>query len=153
MNAIKQITDTNEIEAIIASCKICRIAMIDGELPYLLAFNFGYRNQTIYIHTGKTGKKLDVLAKNNKVCVLFDTDHELFFRNQPVACSWRQRYRSVMAHGKAVKVEDFEQKTAALNIFMQNYAEQQFTYSTPAINNIEVFEIKIERMTGRSFEY
>ncbi len=151
--AIKDITETNQLEAIIKRCQICRIGMIDGNRPYVLAFNFGYHNKTIYLHCAKEGKKIDVLQKNNQVCIEFDTDHELFARHEHVACSWRWKYRGVLAWGKAVFVDDNDEKLHALKIFMQNYSDRDFKFSKPAVDNIQIIKIKIDEWTGRSFEY
>ncbi len=151
--ALKIITAQSELEAIILRTKICRVGMIDGDFPYVLAFNFGYKNKTIFLHTSKTGKKIDVLKANNKVCVQFDTDHEFFHRHEHVACSYRLRYRSVIARGEAEFVENYEEKIEALEIFMENYAERKFTFSKPAVDNIAIIKIPVASLTGRSFEY
>ncbi len=152
-NAIKDITSPEILEEIIKLCPVCHVAMFDETYPYLLGFNFGYSNKSIYLHCTKEGKKIDLLRKNNHVCVYFDTDHEIFARNTPVACSWRMKYRSVQAFGKAFFVDDYNEKLAALHIFMANYTSQTFSYSTPAVNNIQIIRIDIEQWQGRSFEY
>jgi len=151
--AIKDIIEDVELEQIIRKCKVCHLGMIDQDQPYVLGFNFGYSNKTIWLHGAKEGKKIDVIQANNNVCVYFDTDHELFFRDEPVACSWRWRYRSVLAYGKAIILEDFDQKVEGLNIIMKNFTDRTFEYSKPAINNVMVMKIQIDRWTGRSFEY
>lgn len=151
--AIKDIVYQSDMENIISHCKVCRVAMIDNEEPYLLAFCFGYRNKTIYLHCAKEGKKIDVLKKNNRVCVLFDTDHDIFARHEEVACSWRLRYRSVLAYGNAEIVEDYDEKTEGLDCIMRSFSDREFNYSPPSVKNVAVIKIKIERMTGRSFEY
>ena len=57
--AIKDIVDIKKLEDIISSCKICHIGMVDVDRPYVLAFNFGYEDQTVWIHCVKEGKKFD----------------------------------------------------------------------------------------------
>lgn len=150
---IKDITEDADLEAIIKRCKVCHVGMVEDNFPYVLAFNFGFEDNAVWLHCAKEGHKIDILNKNPNVCVYFDTDHDLFARNQKVACSWRMRYRSVMAHGKAVFVEDFDEKVKGLNIFMKNYSEKNFEYSKPAVNNIIIIKIPIEKWSGRSFEY
>ncbi|MBC8489233.1 MAG: pyridoxamine 5'-phosphate oxidase family protein [Bacteroidetes bacterium] len=151
--AIKDITKPKELEEIIKKSKICHIGMVDGNIPYVLAFNFGYKDGTIYLHSALAGRKLDILKKNNNVCVEFDADHELFFRDEHIACSWRWRYKSVLAFGKAEIVENFDEKVEGLKIFMSNYSDRKFEFSKPSVNNINIIRIKIDRMTGRKFEY
>lgn len=151
--AIKDIEDIKDIEAVIIKAKVCHMGMIDGDKPYVLAFNFGYKDKTIYLHTRNVGKKLEVLKKNKNVCIEFDVDHDLFFRDENVACSWRMRYRSVLANGKAVFVDDFDEKVEGLKIFMEKYSDKEFQFSKPSVNNVNIIKIEVEEFTGRQFEY
>lgn len=64
----QEITDQKIIEQILSSSKICRLAMIDGNSPYLLPFNYGYKEGAIDIHTAPEGKKLKIPKENNLVC-------------------------------------------------------------------------------------
>lgn len=150
---IKDINDPKQQEEIIKKSKICHVSFVDGEKPYGLTFCFGYENNIIYLHTAIVGKKLEVLKKNNNVCVAFDTDHELFYRDEHVACSWRMRYRSVIAYGKAEIVEDYNDKIKGLKIFMKNYSDRDFEFSKPSVDYVTIIKINIESITGRSFEY
>lgn len=151
--AIEDITDKAVMEEIIRECDICHVAMVDGERPYVLAFNFGYHDGRIYLHSAREGKKLDVLRKNPRVCVEFNTGHELFARHAHIACTWRWRYRSVLAHGRAELLEDHDAKMAGLSAMMANYTEMDFEYKKPAVNNVMVIRIAVDEMTGRQFEY
>jgi len=151
--AIQDITEMEEMESIIRRCNICHIGMVDGNRPYVLAFNFGYEDQTIWLHAAHEGKKIDVLKRNNHVCVEFDTDHRLFARHEKVACSWRWAYRSVIVHGQAIFVYDYEEKMKGLSIMMKNYSDRDFKYSKPAVDNIQIIKIPVASITGRTFEY
>lgn len=151
--AIKDIKELHKLEEIISKCKICRVGMVDGDVPYVLAMNFGYKDQTVWLHCAKEGKKIDILKRNNKVCLEFDTDHKLFARHEHVACSWRFAYRSVLVHGNAILIDNYDDKIKALNVFMKNYSDREFEYSKPAVDNILIIKIPVESITGRSFEY
>lgn len=151
--AIQDITDMEQLESIIRRCQICHVGMVDGNRPYVLAFNFGYEDQTIWLHTAQEGKKIDVLRRNNRVCIEFDTDHKLFARHEKVACSWRLAYRSVIVQGEALFVDDYEEKMKGLNIMMKNYSDREFKYSRPAVDNIRMIKVPVASITGRSFEY
>lgn len=151
--AIKEITRQDELFDIIQRSKVCHVGFVDEEKPYVLAFNFGFDGKNIYIHCAKEGYKLDILARNNNVCVYFDLDHEFFARHEEVACSYRMRYRSVQIMGTAKILNDYEQKVEALKIFMKQYSERTFEFSKPAVDNVNIISIEIEKMTGRKFEY
>ncbi|MFH0896154.1 MAG: pyridoxamine 5'-phosphate oxidase family protein [Bacteroidota bacterium] len=150
----REITNFNHIEEIINQTQVCHLGMVDGDKPYVLPFNFAYENKTIYLHCAPVGKKLDVLAKNNQVCITFDTDHKISYRNENVACSWGMKFKSAVLFGKAILIEDYDEKIRILNLVMKKYAgRDDFTYNAPAINNVRVFKVEIESITGKQFGY
>lgn len=153
-NAIKIFTDIQTIENIIKECNFCHLAIVDNQQPYIVGMNFGYKDKTLFFHSAKEGKKIELLKQNNNVSVFFTTQTEIFFRHEQVACSWRQRYKSVQAFGKANFIEQYEKKIEAMSIFMENFRPNfDFQFSKPSIENIIVFKVEIETWSGRSFEY
>ncbi len=151
--AIKDITDLDELESIIKQCKSCHVGMVDGNMPYVLGFNFGYKDKVIYLHSLAYGKKIEILKQNPNVSVEFDTDHHFFSRHEQVACSWRMAYRSVIVNGKAEFVNDYDQKLEALTILMSHYSNKEFSFNKPSVDNILIIKIPVEEIRGRSFEY
>jgi nitroimidazol reductase NimA-like FMN-containing flavoprotein (pyridoxamine 5'-phosphate oxidase superfamily) len=124
--------------------------MVDPDgLPYLLPFNFGYENGTLYFHSAQMGKKTGILTHNPNVCVEFSTDYLLRFQSEQVGCSYTMKYRSVLAYGKVEFIEDPEQKTHIMNIVMKNYASGEFTYNQPSINEISCWIVKIDKLEGK----
>jgi len=151
---ITYLKDISDIEQIINKCKICHIAMVDNNKPYLLPFNFGYKNGIIYLHSDPIGKKIDILKKNPNVCINFNTDNELFHINKEIACSYGMRYKSVIINGAVEFIEDDKDKIEAFSIFMKNYVNNEnFKYSKPSIENVCVFKIKVENFTGKTYGY
>lgn len=57
----REITDVQEILNIIRKCDVCRIAMNDGDFPYIVPLNFGLDVQGeqvyLYFHGALEGKK------------------------------------------------------------------------------------------------
>ncbi len=64
----QEIKDQEIIEEILSGAEFCRIAMMDDNKPYMLPFNYGYKNRCIYIHSAPAGKKIDLLNRNGFVC-------------------------------------------------------------------------------------
>jgi len=150
----KSFEDPVLIKEIIDKCNVCYVGMVDeNNMPYVLPFNFGFNDKTIFLHGAGKGKKIDVLKKNNDVCVVFSTDHELKAVNDNVACSYSMSFRSVLAYGKVSFVNAFEKKEEALNFIMQKYTGKNFTYNKPAVDDICIFKVNIERMSGKSSGY
>ncbi len=146
--------ELKEIEIIIKKCDTCHVAMVDkNNKPYLLPFNFGYHEGTVYLHSDPKGKKIDVLKNNPSVCINFTADHELFRQNEKVACSYGMRYRSVLVYGDVEFIDNFDAKVDALNIFMKQYVAHDFKYSDPAINNVCVFKVDIKNFMGKMYDH
>jgi len=113
----KEITDIMSIEEIINKAKVCRLALSLDDTPYVVPVCFGYSAETIYFHSAKEGKKVDIIKKNKRVCFEFDIDHELVESEK--ACNWGMNFRSVIGFGKASFIENIEEKQEALGIIMQ----------------------------------
>ena len=143
----REITDRDKIDQVIRSCQVCRIAMVDGDTPYVVPLCFGYDGKALYFHSATEGRKTDILARNCKVCVEFDIADGLKKADQ--ACSWGIRYRSVVAHGLVSEIQGTEEKRKALGIIMAQYSEQAFTYPEPIVNQTAVFKIEVETLTGK----
>ena len=150
----RPITTRADQEKIIRKCVFCNIAMVDPEgKPYVIPMNFGFDGEYIYLHGSSTGKKVDILKNNPDVCLSFSTDHELRYVNEEVACSWSMRYRSVLVYGKAEFIDDPDEKIRCLNLVMAHYTDRKFEYSTPAVREVMVFRVKIEKIEGRVYGY
>jgi len=130
------------------------MAMVDDEhRPYVIPLNFGFRDDIIYMHGAQKGKKIRILEQNARVCINFSLDHQLRYQHEHVACSWSMKYRSVLAYGEVVFIEDPEQKKDALQVIMSQYAKQQFTFNPPSIREVKVWKVKVDLFEGRSYGY
>jgi len=152
-NLVQEISERDAQLDVIRRSQICHVGMVDGDMPYVLPFNFGLEDPVIYLHSSFVGRKMDVLKKNNNVCLSFSLDYELYKQSEIVACSWSMKYRSVMVFGRLFYVEDIEEKKRGLDAVMRQFSEESFKYSDAAINNVCVMKVEIDKITGRSFRY
>ncbi len=143
----KEITDKLAIKKIINASLVCRLALSDGNQPYIVPLCFGYQDRTLYFHSALEGKKIDILKKNNRTCFEFDVNSEIIKAEK--ACKWGMKYQSVIGFGKAVLVENIAEKKKALNIIMDHYSDRNFQFADKAIGKIAVIKIEIEGMTGK----
>jgi uncharacterized protein len=149
---VRIIANETEKEEVIKKCDCCYVGMVDEQnLPYVVPFNFGYRDKYIYLHSAPEGKKINILRKNNRVCIAFSTDHQMYHQHESMACSYSMFYKSVICYGKVEFIDNFEQKVEAMNIIMQQYTGKDFTYSVPSINGVRVYRVLVEEMTGKEF--
>ncbi len=143
----KEITEQSEIEAIIRKSIVCRLGLSDGNVPYIIPLSFGYQDGNIYFHSALKGNKIDILRKNQNVCFEFDADVEVKESENP--CDWGVKFQSVIGFGKALFIEDMEEKRKALNIIMRQYSEGSFNFSDNRINGVAVIRVDIKSMTGK----
>ena len=143
----KEITDQSVIEAIINASLVCRLALSDGDQPYIVPLSFGYQDRTLYFHSALEGKKIDIIKINNRICFEFDINTEIIEAEK--ACKWGIKYQSVIGFGKAVLVHNIEEKQKALNIIIGHYSDRNFQFPDKAIKKTLVIKIEIEKMTGK----
>jgi uncharacterized protein len=144
----KEITEQQEIEKILNDAEVIRIAMVDEGEPYLVALNHAYVDGCIYVHSAKDGRKIDILRKNNKVAFQADTDVKIILKDEASECT--TRYLSVFGTGKAVFVDNKEEKTKALDALMVKHTGKGgFEYPEKVFERTLVIKVEIESMTGK----
>lgn len=148
----REITDREEIEAIIQRVQVCRIGFSKNDEPYIVPMNFGYENNCLYFHCATEGKKLDMVRQNSTVCFEMDIDYQMV-KTAERPCRWSAKYRCVMGVGKAVIVEDIQEKSAALNIITQHYGGDKYGFSKEELEKVGVLKIEIISITGKKAGY
>ena len=143
----KEITELSAIEDIITKSLVCRLALSDDNSPYIVPLCFGYRDRVLYFHGSLKGKKIDIIRKNQKVCFEFDINTETVKAED--ACHWSMQYRSVIGFGKAVFLEDLDEKRKAFNIIMSQYSDRTFQFNDDTLKGMVVIKVEIESMTGK----
>lgn len=140
-----KITTKKKIEEIMKKAIVCRLAMCENNIPYIVPVCFGYEDNFLYIHSASKGKKINILKKNPNVCIEIDIEKELF--PDEIACKWDIRYSSLIGFGKASFVEDDEEKIKALNIIMKHYSNKHFEFKEEEVKKVTIIKVKIEKMT------
>ena len=138
----------DEIADTLKRAKVCRIAFISENGPYIIPLVYGYDGNHLYVHSSRRGKKIDILRKNSRVCFQIDTDVEI--KESEIPCRWDVKYRSVIGWGNAVLIDDIEEKRGALNHIMRHYSgESTFEFSEEELDKVAVIKIEIDRITGK----
>ncbi|MDO9515202.1 MAG: pyridoxamine 5'-phosphate oxidase family protein [Syntrophales bacterium] len=147
----KEVARREDIEEIIRRADVCRLALCEGNRPYVVPLCFGYEAGVLYFHCAPNGRKLEILDNNRNVCFEMDVDHELV--PGEASCTWGFRYRSVVGFGRASRVSDPEAKRDALRVIMGNYSEGVFDFPEDALARTVVIKVVIEDMTGKIAGY
>ena len=144
----QEITDKSILDNILKQATICRLAMLDNGLPYILPFNFGYSENCLYIHSAPEGKKIDVLRKNPKVC--FEVEQYTELIKDEIACKWSTLYRSIIGYGNIEIVTEFEEKKRGLEIIMKQHgAIGKLEFEKKEVEFIVILKIIITSITGK----
>lgn len=146
--ARQEIKDKHILAEILKSAVICRMAMMDGELPYIIPFNYGYGDGCLYIHSAPDGKKIDLLRTNPEVC--FEVEDEMEITKGEQACDWSTRYRSVVGYGTVEILSDGESKKRGLEVIMaQHGAPELVRFNQKNLDRMVILKLTITSMTGK----
>ena len=147
----QEVTDINEIIRILNESKIAHIGLVDGDEPYVVPMNYGYvindGKLTIYLHGAKRGRKLDVMRANPKV--FFEAECDLVPFEGDVACRYGIAYSSIMGKGKAVFVEDVEEKKLALTAIMKTQTGKDFEFEDKMTTIVSIIRIDVSEYTAK----
>lgn len=149
----RQITDIETIRAILDKAQVLHLAMIDGERPYVVPMNYGYvladGRLTLYLHSAKEGRKLNVLSQNNAVAFVLETD-VVPVSGGDIPCKYGAAYASVMGEGTAAILTDPAEKLAALSILMRTQTGRAFAFTTEMTASVAVIQVDVDSFTAKA---
>ena len=145
------ITDEQQLRAILDSAKVLRLGLAVDNVPYIYPMNYGYRMEegrlTLYLHSAAKGRKLELLRKNPNVCFELDCDHAPF--EGRVACQYGLSYSAVSGRGRAVLVEDVEEKMEAMSVLMKTQTGRDFSFNERLVSIVAVIRLDVTEFTAK----
>jgi len=144
----REITNRQEIHEIIRSALVCRIALADGNEPYVVPVSFGFDGDAIYIHTAKSGRKIEFIEANSRVCFELEANVSLQADDRD-ACKWTFAFESVIGYGTITELETAEDRIRGLNQIMFHYSGREWDIDDAATATTRVWRIDIESVTGK----
>lgn len=117
----------------------------DG-IPYGVPVSYAYDNNIIYFHCAKdVGLKVANMEQHNKVCFT------VVGKTEVMPQSFATKYESVIAVGTVQKAVD---KHIGLNLLREKYspeyAEAGAKYIEASYEQVAVYEIHVEELTGKA---
>jgi len=143
----RKINNKKIITEILSKSIICRIGLYDEDYPYIVPLNYGYNDNTLYFHCAKSGKKLDLIRRNNKVCFEIEQPYEII--SSDISCEWTSKYRSIIGFGTIYIITDNIEKRKGIDIIMFQHGERENQYTNNAIDNVSVLKLVIESLEGK----
>jgi len=144
----KEISTREEIDAVIREADVCHLAFSVGDEPYVIPISFGYDGEALYLHTAKTGKKIDFIELNNRVCFELETNVVLQ-TDENDACMWTFTFESVIGHGTISELTHAEAKAHGLNQIMEHYSGRKWEMGGNALATTRVWRVAVESVTGK----
>lgn len=124
------------------------LAVADADsYPYAVPLSYVFAEDRLYFHSAKAGHKLDLIQANARVsfCVI-DQD-------QIVAPELTTYFRSAIVFGRAVIVQDEQEKQQALELLAEKYSPGYEAEAQTSIqkqwNAVQVVRVDIDHMTGK----
>lgn len=146
-----QITDPQQILAILDTAKVLRLGLAVDNEPYIVPMNYGYIMEdgklTLYLHSGLKGKKLDMIRTNPRVFIELDCNLTPFESEKP--CQYGLSYSSIMARGTAHIVEDVEEKMAAMTALMKTQTGRDFSFNERLVSMVAVIRVDVSEYTAK----
>jgi nitroimidazol reductase NimA-like FMN-containing flavoprotein (pyridoxamine 5'-phosphate oxidase superfamily) len=109
--------DKKTVYAILDSAFVCHVGYVIDGLPYVTPTLYWREGDALYWHGSSASRMLRVLEKGEQACLTVTiTDGLVLARS---AFHHSLNYRSVMAFGKAYKVENPDEKHAKMRAFVE----------------------------------
>ena len=147
----REISTVEDIRKIIEKCKVCHLAMVDKSFPYVVPLSFGFKIEdeelTLYFHSAKEGRKIDILHENSSVCFEMMIEGELGLVEN--ACSSGYFFESVIGFGQAEFVENVDEKCEALTELMRQQTNQEFVFTPEQAETVCIFKLVTKDFTGK----
>ena len=149
----REITDIQQILSIIDKAKILRLGLFDRDYPYVVPLHYGYEffeNRLVfYMHSAKEGHKLELIAKNPRVCVELDCDVELISGGE-VPCMYGSSFASVIGRGMAEIVSDEQEKSKGLSLLVKHQTGRDFAFTAEMAATVAVIRVTLNIFTAKA---
>lgn len=149
--ADREITDAQEMMAVLRADCVCRIAMHAAPYPYIVPMNYGVCQEDgrtmLYLHCAKEGEKLCRMRENPHVAFEVDTEHMLV--TGEAACAYGFAYASIIGQGILSAVEGEEKRAGLLALMRQVAPEKTFAIDDAALQGVTVLRLDVQHMTGK----
>lgn len=146
----REITDPVKIRQIILASHCCRLGFCDQGEAYIVPLNFGYeevdRKRIFYFHSARDGRKIDLIRRGGSVG--FELDTNFLLHPAEIACQFSAGFQSIIGTGRAVLVEEEEEKLHGLNCIMDHLSgKASWDFSREMLDKIAVIKLEVEQLS------
>lgn len=139
--------DPSVIKDILDKAEVLWLALVDGDGPYSVPVNFAEKDGTLFIHSGRKGRK--AAALNSGAPLAFSAAVDVRMRDGgDDACDQGYFFRSVMGSGTPREVEG-DEKMLGLDLISFKHLGQQLPYVDKVLPVTHVYAIDVATITAR----
>ena len=143
----KEITDPAELRRILRDARVCRLAVSDGDRPYLVPLTFALDGDDLVLHSACVGRKVDILRRNPQVC--FEVEEGVGIAPAATACAFSMRFRTVIGFGEVEFVEDAGERLRLLELFGPRYGAPDAPVPGAENRRTCVLRVRVRELTGK----
>lgn len=143
----KEITDRGELLRILRDARICRVALVDGDRPYLVPLTFALDGDDLVLHSARAGRKIDALRRNPAVC--FEVEEGVELVRGGTSCQFGMRFRTVIGFGDVEFVEDRGERARLLALFGPRYGAPDGPVPDSEAERACVLRVRVRELTGK----
>lgn len=148
------------------------IGLWDDEGPYTIPITIIRDENTLYFHSARSGRKVDIFEKEPEVSVNFVTDvkvphlytqeelREIVKKGkilEVVSRVYTTEFASCIITGKVQKVEDEEEQIKALEILCKEYTPESLEFFPYAVERslklLHIYKIQMETIRAKRKKY
>ncbi|MCI5924695.1 MAG: pyridoxamine 5'-phosphate oxidase family protein [Oscillospiraceae bacterium] len=148
----REIVDPAQICGILKRSKVCFLSLCDGNTPYTVPMNFGFTEEagriTLYLHSARSGRKLELIRKNPNVCAAFGT--MLSFEDGETGCKATAQYESAVGFGTAEILSDLKACEKGLSCLLSQYESRAAHDFSVLLDRTAVIRVVLDRITGKT---
>ena len=128
MRKIYEIKDEELIINILENAEFGTLAICKDNKPYSIPLNFVQIKGEIFIHGAKKGRKIEIMKNNAYASFSVVESYSLlpsyFSTDDGRASPATHMFKSVIIDGKIEFIDDYKEKTNALELLMQKYQKE-----------------------------
>ena len=150
--ADREVKDLDVIRSILDQCMTCHLAMVEDGMPYVVPLSYAYEMEedtlTVYFHSAKEGRKIDILRKNSAVCFEMCMEGEPVYAKE-TPCNSGYYYASVHGFGEIVFVENVEEKCRSLSLLMKHQAKADIVFKAEQAAGVCIYKVVTKDFVGK----
>ena len=156
--ADREVTNPEQIAAIVAACDIVEVAYADAEGLTIVPLNFGFDYDeatgklTLWFHSAPRGRKLDAIraAAGGRLPVAFTMQTDCEVVAGRTTCNWGEVFKSIVGNGTASIIDDLDEARQGLALLMKQQAGMEHAeFTDQQVRAVTVWKVEADYLTAK----